>query len=115
MWLQFADRCCSRTYEAHRNDGRLQAIDATGFRSQARSRSRSDLGRTATSCSLQRNSNASVGAALCPAEIIECPARMRHRTPPPIEVRNVQQTIRVSTVRLQRFANTACALVWDHK
>jgi len=40
---------------------------------------------------------------------------MRHRTPPPIEVRNIQRTIRVSTDRLQRFANTACALVWKHK
>src|SRR5438128_5156857 len=40
---------------------------------------------------------------------------MRHRTPPPIEVRNVQRTIRVSTARLQHFANTACALVWQHK
>ena len=40
---------------------------------------------------------------------------MRRRTPPPIEVRNVQRTIRVSTARLQRFANTACALVWQHK
>jgi len=40
---------------------------------------------------------------------------MRRRTPPPIEVRNVQRTIRVSTDRLQRFANTVCALVWKHK
>jgi probable rRNA maturation factor len=40
---------------------------------------------------------------------------MRRRTPPPIEVRNVQRTIRVSTDRLQRFAHTACALVWKHK
>jgi probable rRNA maturation factor len=40
---------------------------------------------------------------------------MRHRTPPPIEVRNVQRTVRVSTGRLQRFANTASALVWEHK
>ena len=40
---------------------------------------------------------------------------MRRRTLPPIEVRNVQRTIRVSTDRLQRFANTACALVWKHK
>jgi len=40
---------------------------------------------------------------------------MRHRTPPPIEVRNVQRTIRVSTGSLQRFANTACALAWEHK
>jgi len=40
---------------------------------------------------------------------------MRRRTPPPIEVRNVQRTIRVSTDRVQRFANTACALVWKHK
>jgi probable rRNA maturation factor len=40
---------------------------------------------------------------------------MRHRTPPPIEVRNVQRTIRVSTGSLQRFANTASALVWEHK
>jgi probable rRNA maturation factor len=40
---------------------------------------------------------------------------MRHRTPPPIEVRNVQRTIRVSTGSLQRFANIACALVWKRK
>jgi probable rRNA maturation factor len=40
---------------------------------------------------------------------------MRRRTPPPIEVRNVQRTIRVSTDRLQRFADTALALVWKHK
>ena len=40
---------------------------------------------------------------------------MRHRTPPPIEVRNVQRTVRVSTGSLQRFAKTACALVWKHK
>jgi probable rRNA maturation factor len=40
---------------------------------------------------------------------------MRRRTPPPIEVRNVQRTIRVSTGKLRRFANTACALVWKHK
>jgi probable rRNA maturation factor len=40
---------------------------------------------------------------------------MRHRLPPPIEVRNVQRTIRVSRRRLQRFADIACALVWKHK
>ena len=40
---------------------------------------------------------------------------MRYRTPPPIEVRNVQRTVRVSTGSLQRFANTASALVWEHK
>ena len=40
---------------------------------------------------------------------------MRHRTPPPIEVRNVQRKVRVSTGSLQRFANTASALVWEHK
>jgi probable rRNA maturation factor len=40
---------------------------------------------------------------------------MRHRLPPPIEVRNVQRTVQVSKRRLQRFANTACALVWKHK
>ena len=40
---------------------------------------------------------------------------MRHRTPPPIEVRNVQRTIRVSMGRLQHSANAACALVWEHK
>ena len=40
---------------------------------------------------------------------------MRHRLPPPIEVRNVQRTIRVSRRRLQSFANIACALVWKHK
>src|SRR5437762_14183296 len=40
---------------------------------------------------------------------------MRHRTPPPIEVRNVQRTVRVSTGSLQRFANSASALVWEHK
>jgi probable rRNA maturation factor len=40
---------------------------------------------------------------------------MRHRLPPPIEVRNVQRIIRVSKRRLQRFADLACALVWKHK
>ena len=40
---------------------------------------------------------------------------MRHRLPPPIEVRNVQRIIRVSNRRLQRFAEIACALVWKHK
>jgi probable rRNA maturation factor len=40
---------------------------------------------------------------------------MRHRRPPPIELRNTQRTIRVSTGSLQRFANTVCALVWEHK
>jgi probable rRNA maturation factor len=40
---------------------------------------------------------------------------MRQRTPPPIEVRNVQRIIRVSMGKLQRFANTTCALVWEHK
>jgi len=40
---------------------------------------------------------------------------MRHRTPPPIKVRNVQRKVRVSTPSLQRFANTACALVWEHR
>jgi len=40
---------------------------------------------------------------------------MRHRTPPPIEVRNIQRKVRVSTPSLQRFANTASALVWEHK
>jgi len=40
---------------------------------------------------------------------------MRHRTPPPIEVRNAQRKVRVSTPSLQRFANTASALVWKHK
>ena len=40
---------------------------------------------------------------------------MRHRLPPPIEVRNIQRTIRVSRRRLQRFADIACALVWKHK
>ena len=40
---------------------------------------------------------------------------MRHRSPPPLEVRNVQRTIRISTPRLQRFADIACALVWKHK
>ena len=40
---------------------------------------------------------------------------MRHRSPPPIEVRNVQRTIRISTPRLQRFADIACPLVWKHK
>ena len=40
---------------------------------------------------------------------------MRHRAPPPIEVRNVQRKVRVSTGSLQRFANTASALVWEHK
>jgi probable rRNA maturation factor len=40
---------------------------------------------------------------------------MRHRLPPPIEVRNVQRTIPVSRHRLQRFADIACTLVWKHK
>lgn len=40
---------------------------------------------------------------------------MRHRSPPPIEVRNVQRSVRISTPRLQRFADIACALVWKHK
>ena len=40
---------------------------------------------------------------------------MRHRLPPPIELRNVQRTVRVSTPRLQWFADIACALVWKHK
>jgi len=40
---------------------------------------------------------------------------MRHRTSPPIEVRNVQRKVRVSTPGLQRFANTASALVWEQK
>jgi probable rRNA maturation factor len=40
---------------------------------------------------------------------------MRHRSPPPIEVRDVQRTVRISMPRLQRFADIACALVWKHK
>jgi probable rRNA maturation factor len=40
---------------------------------------------------------------------------MRHRSPPPIELRNAQRIVRVSTRRLQQFANSACALVWKHK
>ena len=40
---------------------------------------------------------------------------MRHRTPPPIEVRNVQRMIRVSTGSLQDFAKAVCALVWEHR
>jgi probable rRNA maturation factor len=40
---------------------------------------------------------------------------MRRRTPPPIEVRNVQRKVRVSTPNLQCFANTASALVWEQK
>jgi probable rRNA maturation factor len=40
---------------------------------------------------------------------------MRHRTPPPIEVRNVQRMIRVSTGDLQDFAKVVCALVWEHR
>ena len=40
---------------------------------------------------------------------------MRRRLPPPIDVRNIQRTIRVSTRRLQPFAEIACALVWEHK
>jgi len=40
---------------------------------------------------------------------------MRHRTPPPIEVRNVQRTVQISKSRLQWFANIACALVWKNK
>ena len=34
---------------------------------------------------------------------------------PPIEVRNVQRKVRVSTLSLQLFANTASALVWEYK
>src|SRR5207237_7735248 len=62
-----------------------------------------------------RSSNASVGAALCSVEIIERPARMKQRVSPSIEVRNLQRIVRVSTRRLQRFADIACALVWKHK
>ena len=40
---------------------------------------------------------------------------MRHRLPPSIEVRNLQRTVRISTRRLQRFANIACVLAWKHK
>jgi probable rRNA maturation factor len=40
---------------------------------------------------------------------------MRHRTPPPIEVRNIQRTVQISKSRLQWFANIACALVWKNK
>jgi probable rRNA maturation factor len=40
---------------------------------------------------------------------------MRLRTPPPIEVRNVQRMIRVSTGSLQDFAKAVCALVWEHR
>src|SRR5437762_14312538 len=40
---------------------------------------------------------------------------MRHRLPPSIEVRNLQRTVLISTRRLQRFAEIACALVWKHK
>ena len=40
---------------------------------------------------------------------------MRHRLPPSIEVRNLQRTVRISTRRLQQFANTACALAWKQK
>jgi probable rRNA maturation factor len=40
---------------------------------------------------------------------------MRHRLPPPIEVRNVQRAVQISKGRLQRFANIACTLVWKYK
>ena len=40
---------------------------------------------------------------------------MRRRLPPSIEVRNLQRTVRISTRRLQRFAEIACTLVWKHK
>src|SRR5437867_9344142 len=40
---------------------------------------------------------------------------MKHRLPPPVEVRNVQRTVRISTRRLQRFADLASMLVWKHK
>ena len=40
---------------------------------------------------------------------------MRARLSPPIEVRNDQRIIRVSSRGLQRFADIACALVWKHK
>ena len=101
-------------HEAHRNDGRFPSHRLYGFQARARSRSRRYLGQTATSCSHRRNSNASIGAALFPAEIIECPARMRHRTPRRSKYKNVR-TVRVSTGSLQRSPNTACALVLEHK
>src|SRR4029078_6716305 len=41
--------------------------------------------------------------------------RMRHHSPPPIEVRNVQRSVGISTPRLQRVAEIACGLVWKHK
>jgi probable rRNA maturation factor len=40
---------------------------------------------------------------------------MRHRLPPSIEVRNLQRIVRISTRRLQRFADIACTLVWKQK
>ena len=40
---------------------------------------------------------------------------MRHRLPPSIEVRNLQRIVRISTRRLQEFANIACALAWKQK
>jgi probable rRNA maturation factor len=40
---------------------------------------------------------------------------MRHRLPPSIEVRNLQRTVRISTRRLQRFADIACTLVWKQR
>src|SRR5213595_567443 len=40
---------------------------------------------------------------------------MRHRLPPSIEVRNLQRTVRISTRRLQEFANIACSLAWKQK
>jgi len=40
---------------------------------------------------------------------------MRRRLPPSIAVRNLQRTVRISTRRLQRFAEIACGLAWKHK
>jgi probable rRNA maturation factor len=40
---------------------------------------------------------------------------MKDRSPPPITIRNIQRSVRVSTRKLQRFANVACGLVWKRK
>jgi probable rRNA maturation factor len=40
---------------------------------------------------------------------------MKDRSPPPITVRNIQRRVRLSTRKLQRFANLACGLVWKRK
>jgi probable rRNA maturation factor len=40
---------------------------------------------------------------------------MKDRSPPLITLRNIQRRVRLSTRKLQRFANAACGLVWKRK